>query len=56
MDDIDHDPTWVTDERIIEIKQGFTATEAEVLALAGEVRVRRRAMKSATWRDKPALL
>lgn len=35
------DPTWLTDERIREIKHGDDATRQEVLALAGEVRERR---------------
>lgn len=36
------DPTWLTDERIRQIKHGEEATIGEVLALAGEVRDRRR--------------
>ena len=56
MDDIEKDPSWLTDERIREIKQGEEATPGEILALAGEVRVRRRAMKSDSWRDKPSML
>ena len=56
MDEIETDPTWLTDERIRDIKQGDEGTRAELLALAGEVRARRRAMTAETWRDKPALL
>lgn len=59
---------WLSDERIREIKHGAEATEAEVLALAGEVRERRRpdTVNPATfngqpnpqesWRDRPPLL
>lgn len=36
------DPSWLTDERIREIKHGDDATRKEVLALAGEVRELRR--------------
>jgi hypothetical protein len=59
MDRTDHiepDPSWLTDERIREIKQGDDATRGEVLALAGEVRVRRRAQAGESWLDKPSLL
>jgi len=56
MDDIEHDPTWLTDERIREIKHGDDATPAEVQALAGEVRCRRRARQAESWRDKPSML
>ena len=56
MDEIEEDPTWLTDERIREIKHGEDATPEEALALAGEVRVRRRAMKGESWRDRPPLL
>ena len=44
------DPTWLTDERIREIKHGDDAMPSEILALAGEVRVLRLAMKAETWR------
>ena len=50
MDEIEKDPTWLTDERIREIKHGDDATPSEILALAGEVRVLRLAMKAETWR------
>ncbi len=56
MDEIEKDPTLLTDERIREIKTGADATREEMLALAGEVRVRRRAMQSETWHDRPPLL
>jgi len=56
MDDAEIDPTWLTDDRIRELKQGEDATPEEVLALAGEVRVRRRAMQGETWHDRPPLL
>lgn len=37
------DPSWLSDERIRELKHGDDgATPKEVLALCGEVRVRRR--------------
>ena len=56
MDEIEKDPTWLTDERIREIKHGDDATPSEILALAGEVRVLRLAMKAETWRKKPPML
>lgn len=56
MNDIEKDPTWLTDERIREIKQGEDATHGEILALAGEVRVQRREMQDETRHDKPPLL
>jgi len=56
MDEIEKDQTWLTDERIGEIKHGDDATPAEVLALAGEVRVRRRIMEAETSRWKPPML
>lgn len=56
MDDIEIDTTWLTDERIIEIMKGGGVTPEEALALAGEVCVRRRAMQTESWRDKPPLL
>lgn len=46
------DPTWVSDERIREIKHGDDATRKEVLALAGEVRERRRELQP----DDPVLV
>jgi hypothetical protein len=39
-----NDPKWLTDKRIRDIKHGDDATPAEVLALAGEVRERRRTL------------
>jgi hypothetical protein len=56
MDEIEKDQTWLTDERIGEIKHGDDATPAEALALAGEVRVRRRIMEAETSRWKPPML
>lgn len=56
MDGIEKDPSWLTDERIREIKQGDDATRGELVALAGEVRLLRRAMQSESWRDKPPML
>jgi hypothetical protein len=45
------DPSWLSDERIREIKHGDDATRAEVLALAGECRERRRDAPSAAAGD-----
>lgn len=56
MDEIEKDPSWLTDERIREIKHGDNAAPSEVQALAGEVRERRRVMQAESWRDRPPLL
>jgi hypothetical protein len=42
---MERDPTWVSDNRICEIKHGDDATREEVLALAGKVRERRRELQ-----------
>lgn len=54
--DFKTDETWLTDERINAAKTGAELTNEEVLALLGEVRVRRRAMQAESWRDRPSLL
>lgn len=44
------DPTWVSDKRIREIKHGSDdVMQSEALALAGEVRERRRAAEDEGW-------
>jgi hypothetical protein len=53
--EVQSDPTWLTDARIREIKRGDDATKAEALALAGEVRERRRSTEPlAVEREVPA--